>query len=96
MRLTDEQIQKFRKIDDCHKIDLYMLQWSLDTIEAQQQEIDRLKTQNKLLFEALMCLPGAMGATVCGTVCHICLHNPSVRGCDDCIFDKAIREAMER
>jgi pyruvate carboxylase len=91
MRLTDEQIQKFRKIDDCHKIDLYMLQWSLDTIEAQQQEIDRLKTQNKLLFEALMCLPGAMGATVTQEVCRICLRKGE---CEECLIDKAIREAM--
>jgi hypothetical protein len=86
----------------------------LDAIEAQQQEIERLKgvikadigiiegerleneqvkAQNKMMFEALMCLPGAMGATVTQEVCKICLRRGE---CEECLLDKAIREAMER
>jgi hypothetical protein len=87
MRLMGEQIKDIRGGGD------YRLGELLDTIEAQQQEIDRLKTQNKLLLEALMCLPGAMGATVTQEVCKICLRKGE---CDECLIDRAIREAMER
>jgi hypothetical protein len=59
-----------------------------------ETKLERLKAQNKLMFEALMCLPGAMGATVTGAVCEICTHRGE--DCEDCLFDKAIREAMER
>jgi hypothetical protein len=58
-------------------------------VEGQQKEIERLKSQNKLMFQALMCLPGAMGGTVHG-VCRVCLRHE----CQECIIDKAIREAM--
>jgi hypothetical protein len=108
MRLTGEQIKDIRGGGD------YRLGELLDTIEAQQeeldslqkcydttnkswkeqrQEIDRLKAQNKLLYEALMCLPGAMGATVTQEVCRICLRKGE---CEECLLDRAIREAMER
>jgi hypothetical protein len=56
---------------------------------ADKKEIGRLKAQNKLMWEALMCLPGAMSGTVHG-VCRICLRNE----CEECVIDKAIREGM--
>jgi FtsZ-binding cell division protein ZapB len=54
-------------------------------------ENGRLKAQNKLMHEALMCLPGAMGATVTQEVCKMCSRHLE---CEDCLIDRAIREAM--
>jgi hypothetical protein len=52
-------------------------------------ENGKLKAQNKLMWEALMCLPGAINGTVQG-VCRICLKHE----CQECIIDKAIRDGM--
>jgi hypothetical protein len=62
-------------------------------IGVECEEILKLKAQNKMMFEALMCLPGAMGATVTQEVCKICLRRGE---CEECLLDRAIREAMER
>ena len=58
------------------------------------QDIDRLKAANKSMYEALMCLPGAMGATVTSEVCRVCLKCRDGAECEECIIDKAIREGM--
>jgi hypothetical protein len=70
-----------------------MLLAELKELEMQRKQDERLKAQNKLLLEALMCLPGAMGATVTQEVCKICLRRGE---CEECLLDRAIREAMER
>jgi hypothetical protein len=105
MRLTDAEIQKLKEcatkdlseaMDERAKAFYRGTLRIVETMEAQQQEIDRLKAQNKLMWEALMCLPTLDGTTVTPGVCDICLHNRQCgnRGSDDCIIDKAIREGM--
>lgn len=57
------------------------------------EAIRKKDAQNKLMYQALMCMPGAMGATVTQEVCKICVNGCK---CNGCVIDEAIREAMDR
>jgi hypothetical protein len=50
-----------------------------------------LVTQNKLMLDALICLPGAISGDVTTDVCDICSRKEK---CSECIIDNAIREGM--
>ena len=54
-------------------------------------EIERLKSQNKLMLTALLCLPRVDDATLSPEVCKVCRHADK---CEDCLIDAAIREGM--
>lgn len=43
-KLTMEEVQKLKQINDCHRIDLPMLKNALFTVEAQHQEIEQLNS----------------------------------------------------
>ena len=60
-------------------------------LEFSNFENEQLKKQNKWMWDALMCLPGAMGATVTQEVCGVCSWRT---GCEECVIDKAIRKVV--
>lgn len=91
--LSPQEVEQLNKInidlcDSLNTTEDARLRRSVEIV-AQAQEIEQLKSQTKLMREALNCLKKWDGVHISAGVCVAC---SKMDNCDECLFDKALQE----